>query len=104
MNELMGSWTKQKGYPVVFDKLEGDKLELEQSQYLSSGKLGHGHWVIPVTLSYGSYSACKNALLLEKLGSVSLPRDSRFPRRCWFPTKLDKDKCWIDCILSMLGL
>ena len=72
VNELMDSWTKQKGYPVVFAKHKGDKLELEQSQYLSSGKPGHGHSVIPITLCYGSYNARKNALLHEKVGSVSL--------------------------------
>eukprot|EP00253_Pinus_taeda_P000536 PITA_00536 len=72
VNELMDSWTKQKGYPVVSAKLKGDKLELDQSQYLSSGKPGNGHWVIPITLCYGSYNARKNALLREKLGSISL--------------------------------
>ena len=39
---------------------------------MSSGKPGHGHWVIPITLCYGSYNTCKNALLREKVGSVSL--------------------------------
>ncbi|KAH9297886.1 hypothetical protein KI387_029568 [Taxus chinensis] len=72
VNELMDSWTKQKGYPVVIAKLTDDGLELEQSQYLSSGALGHGKWVVPITLCYGSYEAQKNALLHDKVGRVSL--------------------------------
>eukprot|EP01018_Ginkgo_biloba_P015842 Gb_28417 [translate_table: standard] len=45
-----------------------------QSQYLSSGSLGHGQWVVPITLCYGSYNAHKTSLLHEKVGSVSLSR------------------------------
>eukprot|EP01018_Ginkgo_biloba_P004146 Gb_08897 [translate_table: standard] len=69
---LMDSWTKQKGYPVVCANLRGDGLELKQSQYLSSGSLGHGQWVVPITLCYGSYNARKTSLLHGKVGSVSL--------------------------------
>uniref|UniRef100_A0A0D6QRK3 Aminopeptidase n=1 Tax=Araucaria cunninghamii TaxID=56994 RepID=A0A0D6QRK3_ARACU len=72
VNELMDSWTKQKGYPVVFARLKDDELELEQSQYLTSGSLGDGQWVVPITLCYGSYDVRKNTLLRGKSGSVSL--------------------------------
>ncbi|XP_057851745.1 aminopeptidase M1 [Cryptomeria japonica] len=72
VNELMDSWTKQKGYPVVIAKRTDDGLELEQSQYLSSGALGDGQWVVPITLCYGSYEVRKNALLHGKVGGVNL--------------------------------
>eukprot|EP01018_Ginkgo_biloba_P004327 Gb_22901 [translate_table: standard] len=42
------------------------------SQYLSSGSLGHGQWVVPITLCYGSYNVRKTSLLHGKVGSVSL--------------------------------
>ncbi|KAI6679921.1 hypothetical protein NL676_033802 [Syzygium grande] len=44
VNKLMNSWTKQKGYPVVSIKIKDDKLEFEQSQFLSSGS--HGGWTV----------------------------------------------------------
>uniref|UniRef100_A0A0C9QQX2 Aminopeptidase n=1 Tax=Wollemia nobilis TaxID=56998 RepID=A0A0C9QQX2_9CONI len=72
VNELMDSWTKQKGYPVVFARLKDDDLELEQSRYLTSGSLGDGQWVVPITLCYGSYDVRKSTLLRGKVGSVSL--------------------------------
>eukprot|EP00252_Welwitschia_mirabilis_P026272 TRINITY_DN853_c0_g2_i2.p1 TRINITY_DN853_c0_g2~~TRINITY_DN853_c0_g2_i2.p1 ORF type:complete len:876 (-),score=167.86 TRINITY_DN853_c0_g2_i2:460-3087(-) len=72
VNELMNSWTKQKGYPVVLASLNGDNLEFQQSQYLSSGAEGQGQWVVPITFCYGSYDARRNILLREKAGSVSL--------------------------------
>ncbi|PUZ74699.1 hypothetical protein GQ55_1G086600 [Panicum hallii var. hallii] len=53
---LMHSWTKQQGYPVVSVKLKDGKLQLEQTQFLSSGSTGVGQWVVPVTLCCCSYS------------------------------------------------
>ncbi|KAL6344635.1 hypothetical protein AAG906_002541 [Vitis piasezkii] len=40
VNRLMNSWTKQKGYPVVSVKINNQKLEFEQTQFLSSGSKG----------------------------------------------------------------
>ncbi|KAK4277320.1 hypothetical protein QN277_015335 [Acacia crassicarpa] len=66
VNKLMDSWTKQKGYPVVTVRVNNEKLEFEQSQFLSSGAHGEGHWIVPITLCLGSYDVCKNFLLQEK--------------------------------------
>lgn len=37
-----------------------------QSQFLSSGAQGEGHWIIPITLCFGSYDVRKNFLLETK--------------------------------------
>ncbi|KAF5748340.1 Aminopeptidase M1 isoform 1 [Tripterygium wilfordii] len=66
VNKLMNSWTKQKGYPVVSVKVKDQKLEFEQSQFLSSGSPGDGQWIVPITLCCGSYEVRKNFLLQTK--------------------------------------
>ncbi|KAL3013375.1 hypothetical protein AAZX31_06G049800 [Glycine max] len=66
VNKLMTSWTKQKGYPVVSVKVNDQKLEFNQSQFLSSGAQGEGHWIVPITLCFGSYDVCKSFLLQSK--------------------------------------
>jgi puromycin-sensitive aminopeptidase len=66
VNNLMNSWTKQKGYPVVTVKVNDDKLEFEQSQFLLSGSCGDGQWIVPMTLCCCSYDARKNFLLQGK--------------------------------------
>ncbi|KAK7311962.1 hypothetical protein RJT34_10461 [Clitoria ternatea] len=66
VNKLMTSWTKQKGYPVVFVKVNDQKLEFSQSQFLSSGAQGEGHWIVPITICFGSYDVHKNFLLQTK--------------------------------------
>ncbi|RDY09549.1 Aminopeptidase M1 [Mucuna pruriens] len=66
VNKLMTSWTKQKGYPVVSVKVNDQKLEFNQSQFLSSGAQGEGHWIVPITLCFGSYDVQKNFLLQTK--------------------------------------
>ncbi|XP_042488485.1 aminopeptidase M1 [Macadamia integrifolia] len=66
VNMLMNSWTKQQGYPVVSVKFIDQKLEFEQSQFLSSGSQGVGQWIVPITLCCGSYDVQKNFLLRAK--------------------------------------
>ncbi|KAL5559485.1 hypothetical protein UlMin_035696 [Ulmus minor] len=63
VHKLMSSWTKQKGYPVVSVKVKDQKLEFEQSQFLSSGPHGDRQWIVPITFCFGSYNICKNFLL-----------------------------------------
>lgn len=72
VNRLMSSWTKQKGYPVVSVKVKDQKLELEQSQFLSSGCLGDGQWIVPITFCCGSYDVHKNFLLQSKSATVDI--------------------------------
>ncbi|KAF3947273.1 hypothetical protein CMV_026569 [Castanea mollissima] len=78
VNQLMNSWTKQKGYPVVSVKVKDQKLVFEQSQFLASGSLGDGQWIVPITLCCGSYDVHKNFLLQTKsetLDMKELPSD-----------------------------
>ncbi|XP_021607282.1 aminopeptidase M1 isoform X2 [Manihot esculenta] len=76
VNELMNSWTRQKGYPVVSVKLKDQKLEFEQSQFLASGSHGDGQWIVPITLCCGSYDVHKNFLLQTKSETLDA-KDSR---------------------------
>lgn len=98
VRELMDSWTKQKGYPVLAVTIKGSELEVKQvrrlsfqvifelilldgksimlflqSQYLSSGLSGSGEWVVPVTICIGSYSSVTRYLVRGKVCSVPLP-------------------------------
>ncbi|KAL9266139.1 Aminopeptidase M1-like protein [Drosera capensis] len=72
VDKMMTSWTKQKGYPVISVRLEGNILEFKQSQFLLSGAEGGGQWIVPVSLSAGSYSRCKKFLLETKSRSVDV--------------------------------
>lgn len=64
--KMMDTWTKKKGYPVISVKYEGGKLELEQSQFLYSGLHSDECWIVPISLSVGSYDNSKNFLLGTK--------------------------------------
>ncbi|XP_044464976.1 aminopeptidase M1 [Mangifera indica] len=72
VNKLMNSWTKQKGYPVISVKVKEQKLEFEQSQFLSSGSPGEGQWIVPITLCCGSYDVHKNFLLQNKSETLDI--------------------------------
>ncbi|CAK9317339.1 unnamed protein product [Citrullus colocynthis] len=72
VNNLMSSWTKQQGYPVVTVKVKDEKLVFEQSRFLLSGSCGEGQWIVPVTLCCGSYDVRKNFLLQTKTESVDI--------------------------------
>ncbi|XP_058085543.1 aminopeptidase M1-like [Magnolia sinica] len=105
---LMNSWTKQKGYPVVDVKINDKNLEFEQSQFLSSGLLGDGQWIIPITLCCGSYDTRKNFRLqtksdrleiLELVGSSSESLtenrnqgkgDEKNPERFWYKINVEQ--------------
>ncbi|CAI9093746.1 OLC1v1029307C1 [Oldenlandia corymbosa var. corymbosa] len=66
VSKLMNSWTKQKGYPVIFVKLQDQKLEFEQSQFSLGCPPGDGQWIVPVTLCCGAYETRRNFLLQAK--------------------------------------
>uniref|UniRef100_A0A0A0L0S9 Aminopeptidase n=1 Tax=Cucumis sativus TaxID=3659 RepID=A0A0A0L0S9_CUCSA len=72
VNNLMSSWTKQQGYPVVTVKVKDEKLVFDQSRLLSSGSSGEGQWIVPITLCCGSYDVRKNFLLQKKTESVDI--------------------------------
>ncbi|TQD75081.1 hypothetical protein C1H46_039355, partial [Malus baccata] len=72
VNKLMNSWTQQKGYPVISVKVKDQKLEFNQTQFYSSGSQGDGQWIVPITLSCGSYDARKNFLLQAKSETLDI--------------------------------
>lgn len=72
VNQLMSSWTKQQGYPVVTVKLKDQQLEFAQSQFSSSGSHGDGQWIVPITLCCGSYDARHNFLLKERSATLDI--------------------------------
>lgn len=72
VNKLMDLWTKQTGYPVIHVKFEDNTLEFEQTRFMSLGLQGEGQWIVPITLSVGSYSNRKNFLLEEKVGKLDV--------------------------------
>ncbi|KAI3766424.1 hypothetical protein L2E82_16481 [Cichorium intybus] len=72
VNKLMDLWTKQTGYPVIHVKFEDNTLEFEQTRFMSLGLQGEGQWIVPITLSVGSYSNRKKFLLEEKVGKLDV--------------------------------
>uniref|UniRef100_A0A7I4BPT3 Aminopeptidase n=1 Tax=Physcomitrium patens TaxID=3218 RepID=A0A7I4BPT3_PHYPA len=71
VKELMDSWTKQQGYPVVSVQLKSEALVIEQSQYLFSGHGGDGEWVVPVTYCVGAYKNKMSELVRLKTSVLS---------------------------------
>lgn len=72
VNQLMNSWTKQQGYPVVSVTLSEQKLLFEQSQFLLSGSAGDGQWIVPITFCCNSYDALKSFLLQSKSETLDI--------------------------------
>jgi len=72
VKDLMTTWTKQQGYPVIFAKLNGQYLELEQAQFLSDGSSGPGTWIVPMTSCCGSYDVNKKFLLKGKTDKIHI--------------------------------
>ncbi|KAH7547130.1 hypothetical protein FEM48_Zijuj01G0276600 [Ziziphus jujuba var. spinosa] len=72
VSSMMDVWTKKKGYPVISVKINDNILEFEQSQFQLSGENGDGQWIVPITMSVGSYHRSKNFLLETKLGKVDI--------------------------------
>ncbi|KAK3121643.1 hypothetical protein QOZ80_8BG0657850 [Eleusine coracana subsp. coracana] len=72
VKDLMTTWTKQQGYPVIYAKLNGNDLELEQAQFLSDGSSGPGMWIVPITICCGSYDVQKKFLLKDKTDKMHI--------------------------------
>ncbi|KAG0543432.1 hypothetical protein BDA96_02G190700 [Sorghum bicolor] len=66
VKNMMTTWTKQQGYPVINAKLQGNYLELEQAQFLLDGSFGPRMWIVPITAGCGSYYTQKKFLLKGK--------------------------------------
>lgn len=51
--EMLDSWIKQEGFPIIKVKEEGDYIILEQTRFLA-GKKNNGdkNWIVPITLTF----------------------------------------------------
>ncbi|KAM5579485.1 hypothetical protein ABKV19_009325 [Rosa sericea] len=72
ISEMMDDWTKKQGYPVISVTAKDHILEFEQTQFLSAGLHSEGKWIVPVTISLGSYERRKNFLLETKSSEVDI--------------------------------
>jgi puromycin-sensitive aminopeptidase len=72
VEDLMTTWTKQQGYPVIYAKLNGHELELEQAQFLSDGSSGPGMWIVPITSCCGANDVQKKFLLKGKTAKMHI--------------------------------
>ncbi|KAK4479549.1 hypothetical protein RD792_015066 [Penstemon davidsonii] len=72
VSSIMDIWTKQKGYPVISVKLNNSTLKFEQIQFFSSALNSDAQWIVPLTLSLGSYSDQKKFLLESKIGQLNI--------------------------------
>lgn len=84
VKDLMQSWTKQKGYPVISVKLNDQKLEIQQSHFLLSGRPEDSLWIVPISLCCGSYDARQTFLLQSKSGEVDVKENA------WIKVNVDQ--------------
>ncbi|XP_047084021.1 aminopeptidase M1-C-like [Lolium rigidum] len=66
VKDLMSTWTKQKGYPVINAKLKGNGMELDQAKFLLDGSSSPGMWIVPITSGCGVYETPKKFLFKLK--------------------------------------
>uniref|UniRef100_A0A0E0IBI7 Aminopeptidase n=1 Tax=Oryza nivara TaxID=4536 RepID=A0A0E0IBI7_ORYNI len=96
VKDLMTTWTKQQGYPVIYAKLDGHDLHLEQAQFLSDGSSGPGLWIVPITSCCGSYDAQKKFLLKGKTDKVHIDLTAsqnaggEKGENCWIKLNVDQ--------------
>ncbi|KAJ4748817.1 aminopeptidase M1 [Rhynchospora pubera] len=72
VEDLMSSWTKQQGYPVIFVKMNSNKLHVCQEQFLSDGSSASGTWIVPLTLCCSSYENSKKLILTSKSDELDI--------------------------------
>ncbi|RYR47946.1 hypothetical protein Ahy_A07g033930 [Arachis hypogaea] len=72
IDEIFDSISYRKGASVIRMLQSYLGAERFQSQFLSSGANGEGHWVVPVTLCFGSYDVRKNFLLQAKSEALDI--------------------------------
>ncbi|WOL09046.1 hypothetical protein Cni_G17799 [Canna indica] len=89
---LMNSWTKQKGYPVIYVKVNNGTLEAEQTQFLLSGSKENGEWLIPITLCFGSYASKKKFLLKTKSQKLNVAElvNTSMSENFWIKLNVDQ--------------
>jgi len=72
VRQMMNSWVRQVGYPLIEATVNDSKIKLEQKRFLlENGKPKNGNWIIPVSVKTGNKLVSK---LMTK--PISIPIDS----------------------------
>ncbi len=61
VRQMMNTWVRQVGYPVIEAKVKDSKLRLSQSRFLieNNGKAKPGNWIIPLSVRTGGRTVTK---------------------------------------------
>jgi tricorn protease interacting factor F2/3 len=77
VRQMMNSWVRQVGYPLIEATVKDSKIKLQQKRFLlENEKSKNGNWIIPVSVKTGNNLVSK---LMTK--PITIPIDSRFG---WF--------------------
>jgi len=72
VRQMMNSWVRQVGYPLIETTVNDSKIKLEQKRFLlENGKSKSGNWIIPVSVKTGDNTISK---LMTK--SITIPINS----------------------------
>ncbi len=93
VRQMMNTWVRQVGYPVIEAKIKDSKLKLSQSRFLleNNGKAKQGNWIIPLSVRTGDKVITK----LMK-GPITIPyKEDWFKvndgQKGFYRVKYDKD-------------
>ncbi len=75
--EIMGTWIRRPGYPILSVRKEGSQLHLSQRRFLLEGEESAEPWPIPVVLKIGEKD--QHVLLKDAWVTVDLGADVRGP-------------------------
>ncbi len=55
VRQMMNTWVRQVGYPIIEAKIKNSRLRLSQSRFLleNNGKTKQGNWIIPLSVRTG---------------------------------------------------
>jgi tricorn protease interacting factor F2/3 len=77
VRQMMNSWVRQVGYPLIEATVNDSKIKLQQKRFLlENGKSKNGNWIIPVSVKTGNKLVSK---LMTK--PITIPIDIGFG---WF--------------------
>ncbi len=93
VRQMMNTWVRQVGYPIIEAKIKDSKLKLSQSRFLleNNGKTKQGNWIIPLSVRTGDKVTTK----LMK-GPITIPyKEDWFKvndgQKGFYRVKYDKD-------------
>lgn len=53
VREMMNSWVRQVGYPLIETTIKDSKIKLQQKRFLLENGKSNGRWIIPVSIKTG---------------------------------------------------